>query len=192
MPQGQDSTRDRLARIRRPWLPACLAAHGLTAQPGADAVDRLTYLVLEEVVEGVAVLTAAPWPAADGHGRLRFPTAEVPEVAIAGDRLERELYEGWLDRSPRIGDVFAAPVDATVLAAAGTGLLEEPLARLLPGPVHDITAEARKVAKLALYAVRSDILDLDEAVANDMAALAVRDDVPAPRRTLPPADPDAR
>jgi hypothetical protein len=160
-----DDRVDEGAAVRRPWLPGCLSAppHRLTT---AD-VGELSYLVVEEMVEDVTVVTVSPWPAADAYGRLRFDgAAEAAEVAILTAALYRELYRGRISRRPRVGDVFAARVDRDALSAAPDGVWAQPLARLLPGPVYDLSAEARKVAKLAVYAVRSDIVDIDEAEAN--------------------------
>lgn len=177
-----DDPRDR---VRRPWLPGCLAAHGLITA----TVTELSYLVVEEMVEDVTAVTVSPWPAADGHGRLRFDDPDVAEVAVPTAALHGELYRGWLGRRPRIGDVFAARVDRAALAEAAEGVWRGPLQRLLPGAVYDLSAEARKVAKLALYAVRSDVLDAAEAQANDLDVKAVRDDRRAPSRAqLDPTD----
>ena len=164
---------DAVARAerRRPWLPACLSVHGL----GVDDVAGFSYLVVEEIVEDVAGVTVSPWPAADGNGRLRFAAADVPEVGIPVAQLHEELYVGWLDRLPRIGDVFAGPLDDSLLPAAATSVWSGPLADLLPGPLYDLTQEARLVAKLAMYAVRSDILPMTRAEEYGMDDQAVRD-----------------
>jgi hypothetical protein len=167
-----DDRVDERAAVRRPWLPGCLSAppHRLTI---AD-VRELSYLVVEEMVEDVTVVTVTPWPAADAYGRLRFDGAAEAEVAVPTAALYRELYRGRFSRRPRVGDVFAGRVDRGALATASGGVWDEPLARLLPGPVYDLTAEARKVAKLAVYAVRSDILDNEEAEASLLLAKAVQ------------------
>ena len=156
---------------RRPWLPACLSVHGL----GLDDLGRFSYLVVEEIVEDVVGVTISPWPAADGIGRLRFDAGEAPEVGIGVAQLHEEVYDGWLDRLPRIGDVFGGPVDRSRLAGATTVVWSGPLAELLPGPLYDLTQEARLVAKLAMYAVRSDILPMARAEAYGMGDQAVRD-----------------
>lgn len=166
-----DDRVDERAAVRRPWLPGCLCEppHRLAT---AD-VQELSYLVVEEIVEDVAVVTVTPWPAADAYGRLRFDgAAEAAEVAIPTAALYRELYRGWYSRHPRVGDVFAARVDRDALATAAGRVWAEPLAHLLPGPVYDLTAEARRVAKLAVHAVRSDILDIEQAEANLQLAKA--------------------
>lgn len=179
-----DDRVDERAAVRRPWLPGCLSAppHRLTT---ADVRD-LSYLVVEEMVEDVTVITVTSWPAADAWGRLRFDgAAEAAEVAIPTAALDRELYRGRISRRPRVGDVFAARVDGDALAAALDGVWAQPLARLLPGPVYDLTVEARKVAKLAVHAVRSDILDIEEAEASLLLTKAERS---RPAKALGPLD----
>jgi hypothetical protein len=176
----QPDTTGRRDAVRRPWLPGCLAAHHLSP----DTVSVLSYLVVEEIVEDVTVITVWPWPAADGHGRLRFDASTVREVAVPTEVLDDQLYRGWPGRSPHIGDVFAARVDERVLEEAAHDLWPGPLELLLPDGLYDLSAEARKVAKLALYAVRADVLDPAEAVAYDMTVTAVRDDRPAAHRSL--------
>lgn len=171
--------------VRRPWLPGCLAAHGLTSA----TVTALSYLVVEEMVEDVTALTVSPWPAADGYGRLRFPETDVGEVALLTAALHAQMYRGWLGRRPHIGDVFAGRIDPVTLDDVSEAVWTGPLARLLPDGVYDLSVEGRKLAKLAAYAVRSDILDAPEVTANDLAAKAVRNDRPASYRAHL-ADPD--
>lgn len=168
--------------VRRPWLPACLEEHHFTQ----DSVGSLSYIVVEEIVEDVTAFTIAPWPAADRHGRLRFDATEPAEVAVSTDMLHDELYRHWLHRERRIGDVFAAQVNQEVLAEASSGVWGGPLARLIPGPVYDLKAEARIVARLALYAARGDLLSPEEAAANGMDAKAVRNDEAAKRLAAVP------
>ena len=162
---------------RRPWLPAGLAAHGLTSSDTAG----FTYVVVEEMVEGVVDLALSEWPAADGLGRLRFAVDTVTDLAVREERLHAEVYRGWLSRRPRVGDVLAGPVVREALRTSG-GTWEGPLSGLLPGPVYDLSREARLVAKLALYAVRSDILATEEADAYGMTAKAIQHRRPLPVR----------
>jgi hypothetical protein len=172
-------TADERDDVRRPWLPGCLAAHGLTTA----TVGQLSYLVVEEMVEDITVVTVSPWPAADRYGRLRFQDSSA-EVAVPTAALYAQLYRGWLSRRPRIGDVFAARLDPGTLVETADVVWDGPLARLLPDGVYDLGAEARKVAKLAVYAVRNDIIDVAEAKENDLEVKAVRSDRPAPHRRL--------
>jgi hypothetical protein len=169
---------DRRGSVRRPWLPACLAAHRLSTA----TVSELCYLVVEEMVEDVTTITLSPWPAADEHGRLRFDDTSIAEVAIPTATLHAQLYRSWLNRRPHIGDVFGASIDRAVLAEATEGVWDGPLGRLLTEGVYDLSAEARKVAKLAVYAMRSDVLEPSQAHSNRLDTRMVRNDRPAPYR----------
>jgi hypothetical protein len=157
--------------VRRPWLPGCLTAHGLTV----DDVRALSYVVVDEIVGHDLTLVVSPWPAADERGRLRFDVGAGRSVTVDVTALDRALYAGWLRRPPRIGDVFGAPVPDE---PAWTGALHE----LLPGPVYDLSAEARVVAKLAYHGATSDLLPAS--AVDDWLLAGRRDDRarPAPRR----------
>lgn len=168
-------------------MPACLEQHGFTK----ETVQSLSYLVVEEAVEDVTAITISPWPVADVAGRLRFEPAEPAEVAVTTKMLHDQVYRNWLHRKSRIGDVFAAHVEPDVLEEATKGVWSGPLARLLPGPVYDLTKEARTVAKLALYAVRGDILMEGEATTNALLDKAVRNDEQASSRDTLPTGGDA-
>ncbi len=150
--------------VRRPWLPAQLAA-------GFDAttVIELAYIGVDEIVDEIATLTVAPWPAADGLGRLCFDgSASRGHLLVHVDELRQQLYAGWLQRKPRIGDVFGAAVapevEAVLAAGDDVGLdKERRLADALPGDVHDLSAEARTVAKLAYYAALAPVGTMETA-----------------------------
>ncbi|HYE77179.1 MAG TPA: hypothetical protein VEI97_04260 [bacterium] len=140
-----------MSAAEAPWLPAPLRAHGFTI----ETVALLRYVVVDEMVGEDVGLALWPWPVADGLGRLRFRNVdERYELGMPAQDLQRELYAGWRSRPPRIGDVFAARADGDALAElrAGTGVWTRPFAALFPGPVYDITLEARHLAKLAYYA----------------------------------------
>lgn len=69
------------------------------------------YVVVDEIVDDVVRLAAAPWPQVDEAGRLRF--GETGSEQHAFDRAElqgevdrRRIEEGQLHRALRIGDVF--------------------------------------------------------------------------------------
>lgn len=146
--------------VRTPWLPAGLAEHGLDLR----SVQALSYLVVEEMVDDVVTVTVSPWPAADRRGRLRFELKGVDEFAVALANLQEQVYEGWLARGPRVGDVFGAEVARERLQSReAEGVWNQPLAQLLPGPVYDLSAEARKVAKLAYYAAVTGVLSAEDA-----------------------------
>lgn len=176
------------AAVRRPWLPHSLRALGLRE----STVDRLSYLVLEEMVDEVTTLTVAAWPAADAYGRLRFATTGVHEVTVLTDDLNAQLYDGWLPRRARIGDVFASDVDRDVLRQASWAVWREPLVRLLPDVVYDLSGEGRTAAKLALYGARTDLLSEDDVDRNDLRGTEVVSGAEAPHRRLGESPADAR
>ena len=93
--------------VQRPWLPPGLRAHGLSQ----DDVRELTYVVVDEIVGSSVTMTLSEWPWADARGRLRFTVDDRTRgVTVDLHALDRALYRGWLRRSPRVGDVFAAHV----------------------------------------------------------------------------------
>jgi hypothetical protein len=137
----------------RPWLAPSLSARGVD-------VTGLTYIVVEEIVGDVVGLSLSDWPGADPQGRLRFRVREDPiHVAVGMKTLctflrqhrlsVRPVEEGRSSRGRplAIGTAFAAEL-------RGDDAVEwtPPLDRWIPGPVYDITADAREVAKLAFYA----------------------------------------
>jgi hypothetical protein len=177
--------------VRRPWLPPELSAHGW----GQSTVGAFRYAVVDELVDGDVGLTVTPWPWADGLGRLRFDLDAEVEVALTLDGLRRLLYEGLLQRAPRVGDVFALRLapgtepegDAADWRGAERGALAE---------AYDISAEARKVSKLAYYARVAAVFDHGEAERLGLDDLA---DVVEPAqarekrllpRPVPPGGPD--
>ena len=162
VPEADPATGDR------PWLPAGLKQHGFTRA----TVQRLTYIVIDEIVGEDAGLSLMAWPVADSRGRLRFRELDDRvELGLTVEDLRRQLYRGWRRRSPRIGDVFAArpePGVAAELEAGYEGQWGRSLTDLFPGPVYDVTGEAREVAKLAYYASVTAVLEHGEAEAWDL------------------------
>jgi hypothetical protein len=153
----------------RPWLPDCLP------QQVRDHLDGLRYVMVDEVVGDLVTLTVTAWPDADGHGKIRFPRSEesatgTGHLLVHARELHDLLYQGWLRRGPRPGDVFAAEVAADVEDRLQRGedvAMDEHLrlATVLPGVVCDITAEARNVAKLAFYAGMAGVQPMEQAEA---------------------------
>lgn len=145
-----------------PWLPASLRAHGLTEVD----VKRLSYVVLDEIVDDAATLAVHRWPVADKDGRVRFPDLDAcRHVAVPLRALRTELYSGWLQREPRLGDVFGF-----VLADAAERRLrrqsdvrwQRGLHSLVGGPIYDLSPDARIVAKLSYYAAMAPVLAEEE------------------------------
>jgi hypothetical protein len=159
------------AEVRRPWLPKSMKGK-ITPENAAAFV----YVVVDEKVGDHVGLTVTRWPAADGLGRLRFDDQHKGlELAVSLKKLMAELYADLkVERPPRAGDVFAVR-----LSAKGWELLEkgeemrwtDPILDLVDGPVHDISKEARKVAKLALYAIAGPILSPEDARAMELTGM---------------------
>ncbi len=153
-------------QVRRPWLPPALAAAGYRQ----DTVAALSYLIVDELAEETATLAVYPWPAADTDGRVRFHA--VDDVRHIGVAL-KALAAGWYtatgqpaEADPRVGDVFAArlsPAANTRLAASADDVeWDRPLSELVDGAPHDLSDEAREVAKLAFFAA-VDVVAQDQA-----------------------------
>ncbi|MET0764921.1 MAG: hypothetical protein ABWY29_08645 [Blastococcus sp.] len=137
----------------RPWAPPAVPSEMLTPQ--------LSYIVVDEIVGNTVTLTVSVWPGSDDRGRVRFPQGAEGSprghLLVHLKELRERLYEGWLRRAPRVGDAFAAVLGdgvATRLRESGEVVLDRGTRLLdaLPGPVADLSAEARVVAKLAFFA----------------------------------------
>ncbi len=140
-------------RNLRPWLAPSLNKRGVD-------VSGLTYIVAEEIVGDVVGLSLSEWPAADSQGRLRFPVRHDPvHVAVGVNELCQFLRRRGLPFRPvdEAGSSRARPLAiGTTLAAEvqadESAMWVPPLDRWIPGPVYDVSADAREVAKLAFYA----------------------------------------
>jgi beta-lactamase superfamily II metal-dependent hydrolase len=149
--------------VRRPWRPASLRSAALSD----DDLRALSYVVVDEIVGDVLALAVSPWPAADGHGRLRFEPAAMGDIVMAGNQLGERLYRDWVRRAPRVGDVLATRLPTRVLKTlkAGDDVVVDDtfdLAELFADDVYDVSADARKVAKLAYYAAASQPISAAE------------------------------
>lgn len=129
-------------------------------------MERLTYIVVDEIVEDVVGLSLHPWPDADREGRLRFPSGKAA-VRVSVPKKDWCDYLRGLDlgfslerggRGPRVGDAFAAEVRGSIGRR-----WRHPLTRWIPGTLHDLSREARKVAKLAYYGSATDRWDIEQA-----------------------------
>ena len=150
------------------WLPGCLPADV------ARRVSDFRYVMVDEVLGDLITVTVTPWPTADRVGRVRFTddgegATGRGHFLVHRRELHDQLYQGWLRRDPRSGDVFAAEVAPAVEDRLKRGedvALDENLrlAEVLPGVVCDITAEARNVAKLAYYAGMAGVQQMEQAV----------------------------
>jgi hypothetical protein len=165
------------------WLPERVRA----GVPDAD-LPHLSYVVVEELVDGVANLMAWAWPRVDRKGRLFWtPSEQAQPVQISAPlgALVRQLYDAArLERRPRCGDTFAARVSPP----DGDDLVED-LRDVFPEGVYDLSAEAHQAAKLsyqgALAQLREEPYEQDQAVLFDV------EEMPLPRvELLPPEPPD--
>jgi hypothetical protein len=176
-----------------PWLPGTLQASGLTI----NNAKRLTYIVVDEIVDDVATLALHPWPVADNQGRVRFPDLEAcRHAAVSLRALESQLYQGWLKRDPRVGDVFGAVLsDAAKRALARRDNTRWQLRSLLTPPIYDLSQDARVAAKLAYYAAMAPVLakkdmnrwNLAEKAQPPVSAAKVRLHLGAPPASVPDA-----
>ena len=129
-----------------PWCPP-----GLKQFTRGDPQTDCRYVVLEEIVEGSALLLCWPWPLADERGRLFWPEdddLEPGEASIDVEVLREELYRpSKVERAPRVGDTFA--VERIDDARWNDPEPVPHVRELFPGVVFDVSAEARLAAKLA-------------------------------------------
>jgi hypothetical protein len=176
-----------------PWLPGTLQASHLTIN---DA-KRLTYIVIDEIVDDVATLALHPWPVADNHGRVRFPDLDAcRHAAVSLGALKSQLYHEWLERDPRVGDVFGAVLSsAAKQALTRRDNTRRQLRSLLIPPIYDLSQDARVAAKLAYYAAMAPVLaekdmkrwDLTEKAQPPVTVAKVRPHLGAPPASVPDA-----
>lgn len=146
----------------RPWLPGQLRKAGYDMK----TVANLTYIVVEEIVGDRVGLSLCGWPDADPEGRLRFPLATLERVGVdRGDlhELVARRHGKTADVDIRIGDAFAAEVIHPIEPGARPETwMKEPL---------EITAEARKLSKLAFFAATTSVIEKDDAKRWSMLSL---------------------
>ncbi|MBA2731027.1 MAG: hypothetical protein H0U48_09795 [Euzebyaceae bacterium] len=153
--------------VRRPWLPDLLRDAGHTAA----SVGALFYVFVDEIVDDTVTLTVSRWPDADAAGRLRFHDLDARRhVGVTLPAVRAGLYQRAVEevtRSPRVGDVFAAEVSpaaaARLAATDDEAEWRQPLHELFPAEIHDVSVEARTVAKLAFYGAAAAVLPETEA-----------------------------
>ena len=169
-----------------PWAPEDLPI-------AADDVGAWGYIVLEEIVDDVALLRRWPWPVVDPLGRLLWPEgAEHQSDAAAVDLelLKAQLYSpNRIEREPRCADTFAAPRGAN---ERWRNKRTEDLRDLLGNAdVYDISADAREAAKIAyqssLGAIRPEAAADEDAQREVERVLHLRaDDQLQPLHVSPP------
>ena len=132
--------------------------------PGAT-LGKLSYVVVDEVVENAARLSVSAWPSVDEAGRLRFEGGERPRSVPADLRQLRTFVKanragGGRPSQLRMGTVLAVRVDKSVLPKPESNEEMREHATLEPRrpdewmqpPVYDVTGAARDKAKEAFYA----------------------------------------
>jgi hypothetical protein len=165
------------------WLPPAAAPagddrHRSWKPPSLDGyevdLERRSYLVVDEIVDGSVGLVLSPWPEVDDRGRLRFGGAAAmlgaPHSALQSFLHEHRLPAELARRPLRIGDAFAVRVIRDALGDVGEELaaqrrlepLLEPSSWIEP-PVYDVSVDAREAAKTAFYAAVTPVLTPSEA-----------------------------
>ncbi len=186
-----------------PWFPESL-------QSQVAGADELTsgwrYVVLEEVVDGTALLLSWPWPLADAGGRLTWTVEddrEPRDASVLVRLLRHRLYEpAGLRRTPRVGDTYAAlhadtpgwgrpglaGQDGGAGDASDGGAVERGLDGLFPDRVLDVSADARAASRLAYQGSLVRALpkgevdrELVRAAATARRRLGARELLPGPR-----------
>jgi hypothetical protein len=164
------------------WIPDGLPK-GVVPEP-SDA-----YVVIDDLADGVAVLTSAPWPHLDVAGRLVFESSAVdspPHFGRSDDAVQErvdELRAGQAEESVttrplRIGDVF-------LVRGFSTRVSEWEL-------LVDVTPQARTAAKIALFGAIAPRVSRDRAAELGLDPSVARPRIPpgkarAPKRGAPPA-----
>ena len=137
------------------WRPELVVA-ALGKDPGWGS---LSYVVVDELAQGVTGLVVSPWPRVDERGRLHFGEEHdsehvtVDEEALAAvlarrrdpivtEELDEEARDRLRHRELAIGDVFAARVAQRFARPEA-----DPAKWIRSRRVLDITAIARSVAK---------------------------------------------
>jgi hypothetical protein len=159
------------------WFP-----ESLREPVNGDAADLQdwSYIVVEEIVDAVAVLHRWPWPRADQRGALLWPEdgqlAHV-EAVVPRDVLIEQLYRPLAEvtRKPRTGDVFATPKVGSAWASDG---LVADLRDLLPDEVYDISADAYEACRLAYQSGTSTMFPAE----SDDSMTQILDSMAAERR----------
>jgi hypothetical protein len=113
------------------WLPSLvlLAADRTSDEQARDELerwsrirDRLAYVVVDEIVDGVAELAVHPWPLVDERGRVRFPTTgDSGHVSLPIEVLQGVLdahRERWRQLGLLADELTARPVDLGDVVAA--------------------------------------------------------------------------
>lgn len=125
----------------------------------------LSYVVVDEIVQNDADLSATSWPRMDDSGRLVF--TDEPALYVRTDVRELADFLQETDLRPRgrstairMGTTLAAVVRADRLARPA-GKPVSPAEWLIP-PIYDISDAARNKAKAAFYAAVAPTLSPEQ------------------------------
>jgi hypothetical protein len=123
------------------------------------------YAMIDELDRSTALVALWPWPGVK-EGRLVFGDEEAV-VGVDADALRDFLSRNRLPpalsgRELRTGDVFAIRVKPG--ADLDDPEVTRDPSRWIEPPVYDVTADARRAAKVAFYSAVSEPLRPDEAI----------------------------
>jgi hypothetical protein len=128
-----------------PWAPEDLPVSG-------EALRSWSYVMLEELVDDVALLRRRAWPVVDRFGRLVWPTlgeSETQTAVVDVGLLVVHLYRPTgLWRRPRSGDVFAVEAVGRGWRGSGNRDLVD-VASVFAGELYDVSDAAREAARVA-------------------------------------------
>ena len=147
----------------RPWRPAGV---GLPR----DGLEKLSYIVVDEIVGEDVDLSVSSWPMVDDRGRLLMPTEDPLAVHAEVEALTAYVNRPDVRAGRRPIDIRMGTALAAEVRTRAMGDARPRLDRWLVPPVHDITAPARDKAKAAFYAAVAPALDPKEVKAIREAA----------------------
>lgn len=177
-----------------PWAPEDLpvAAESLA--------EHWHYVVLEEIVDEVALLRRWPWPSVDQLGHVIWSDHDeeaMDAATVDVEDLRTQLYQpNGIERHPRCGDTFAVTARAGPVWRSGGHATN--VHAVLGESVYDISADAREAAKFAyqgsLAPVAPEEATDDATRVAQAAALQERSADPLPLLTVaaPPDEPAPR
>lgn len=164
---------------------------GLPRARSAAEVAGWRYVVLEEIIDEVALLRRWAWPLADERGHLVWPHADQQDCTTTPVSVLREQLYGpsGLRRDPRIGDTFAVIAET---AAGPWPARTRNLRPLLKGRVFDVSAEARLAARLAYHGSLAAVLPSPQPSTDEGRTSAAPRRFRAPELTVAPPQPTQR
>jgi hypothetical protein len=147
----------------RPWRPA---GAGLPR----EGLEKLAYIVVDEIVGEDADLSISNWPMVDDRGRLLLPAQDPLGVHAEVEALTAYVNRPDVRAGRRVIDIRMGTALAAEVRTTGIGGGKARLEKWLVPPVYDVTAPARDKAKAAFYAAVAPALDRKEVKAIREAA----------------------